>query len=107
MRVGRVVDLGRPWTGSVEPVAVGNEPVARGEGLPLGFPVTEIRAPPVREHDWNACALFHVLELDTVHMNGRQRDLTQAAKASIASTTVSKRIEWNRSNECCPPGNSA
>ena len=27
-------------------------------------------------------------------------DLTQAAKASIASTTASKRIEWKRSNEC-------
>jgi hypothetical protein len=35
------------------------------------------------------------------------RDLTQAAKASIASTTVSKRREWNRSNACCAPGNSA
>src|SRR5262245_39061097 len=32
---------------------------------------------------------------------------TQAAKASIPSTTVSKRIEWNRSNACWPPGSSA
>jgi hypothetical protein len=29
------------------------------------------------------------------------RDLTQAAKDSIASTTVSKRREWNRSKACC------
>ena len=32
---------------------------------------------------------------------------TQAAKASIASTTASKRMEWNRSNTCCAPGSSA
>jgi hypothetical protein len=32
---------------------------------------------------------------------------THAAKASIPSSSVSKRIEWNRSNECCAPGSSA
>ena len=35
------------------------------------------------------------------------RDLTRAAKGSIASTTVSKRMEWNRSYVCCTPGSSA
>jgi GNAT superfamily N-acetyltransferase len=35
------------------------------------------------------------------------RDRTQAAKPSIALTTVSKRMEWNRSKACCAPGSSA
>src|SRR4029453_8561932 len=29
---------------------------------------------------------------------------TYAAKASIPSISVSKRIEWTRANECCAPG---
>jgi hypothetical protein len=30
--------------------------------------------------------------------------MTQATKASIPSTTFSNRMDWNRLNECCPPG---
>ena len=69
VRVGRVVAFRRRWTASVEPVAVGNEPIARSEHLPLGLPVAEIQAASVREHHRDTRALVHVLELDTVHLN--------------------------------------
>ena len=34
-------------------------------------------------------------------------DSTQFVKASIPLMTVSKRMEWNRSKVCCPPGSTA
>jgi hypothetical protein len=34
-------------------------------------------------------------------------DRTHAAKAWMPSTSASKRMEWNRSNECWAPGSSA
>ena len=69
MRVDRVVAVGRSCPTSVEAAAVGDEPVAGAEDLPLGFLVTEIRASSVREHHGNTRALLHVLEIDTVHTN--------------------------------------
>jgi len=52
-------------------MAVGNEPKLRGKDLPLGFPVTEIRAASVREHHRHTRALVHILEVNTIHMNVR------------------------------------
>ncbi len=69
VRIGGIVPLRRPRTGSVKPMAVGDEPVAAGEDLPLGLPVPQIRAAAVREHHGDTVALVHVLEIDAVHMN--------------------------------------